>query len=169
MKGNIIETLMGALVILLAFGFVIFAYNSAGSNVSTKKSYSLIAKFEQADGISTGVDVKIGGIKIGAVTGQYLDPETYLATLTMAIDDKIKLPIDSSAQIVSEGLLGGKYIAIIPGAEDEMFKSKGEIKYTQSSVNLETLIGKFIFNSVESAKKDEGQSKSDSALPASTQ
>lgn len=157
MKRNVIETLVGALVLLVAGGFALFAYQNAGIS-RANDSYPLIAKFERADGIKPGSDVRIGGVKVGVVTAATLDSKSYLAQIELSLDTNIKLPTDSSAQIVSDGLLGGKYIALIPGADDAMLAAGGEITFTQSSVNLETLIGKMIFSDGDKkpAKKDTG-------------
>lgn len=145
---NVFETLLGAIVLCVAIGFIYFAYNSS-DRVFKSDSYHINAKFERADGITVGSEVRVGGIKIGAVTAESLEHETYLALIKMAVSNKIKLPQDSSAQIIGDGLLGNKYIAIIPGGEDDMLNNEDYIKYTQSTVNLESLIGKFIFSTVE--------------------
>ncbi|MBT3395750.1 MAG: MCE family protein, partial [Alphaproteobacteria bacterium] len=79
------------------------------------------------------------------VMTQELDPATYLAVVYMSIDDGIPVPVDSSAEIVSEGLLGGRYMAIVPGPSDEMLKAGGLIRFTQSSISIEQLLGQFAF------------------------
>lgn len=145
MKRNIIETVIGAFVLMVAAGFIFFAYSNVGTGVASD-SYTIFAQFERIDGLTNGSDVRVGGVKIGTVTKETLDPQTYLARVDMSIHNTVKLPKDSSAQIVSDGLLGSKYIAIIPGADEGMLAANEEIKYTQSSVNLETLIGKMMFS-----------------------
>lgn len=144
MGRNLIETLMGAVVILVAAGFTVFAYRSA--DLGAKVGYALSAKFEDVSGLSTGSDVRLGGIKIGSVTGQRLDPQTYSAVITMTIQEDVRIPSDSSAAVVSDGLLGSKFVSLTPGAEEAMLEDGGQISYTQSSVNFETLIGKFMFS-----------------------
>lgn len=152
---NLIETVMGAVVLILAAGFVFFAYKSG--NVAEVSGYNVSAKFDRADGVVTGSDVRVSGIKIGSVTAQAIDPQTFLAVIQMTINDEIKLPADSSAEIVSDGLLGGKYIAIVPGGDSENLKDNGQIQYTQSSVSIEQLIGKFMFSGDDKKKKEEGE------------
>jgi phospholipid/cholesterol/gamma-HCH transport system substrate-binding protein len=143
---NIIETLAGMFVLIVAAFFLWFAYT--GANMSNlKNNYTVIAKFSQASGISVGSDVRISGVKIGHVSKQYLDFTNFKAVLECSVNKDIKLPVDSSAAIVSDGLLGGKYVSIDIGADDVNLLDRQEIKFTQSSVNLETLIGKMIFNS----------------------
>lgn len=142
-----IETLIGALVLAVAAWFLMFFMkHNTGFSVS-KDRYNLIAKFEQADGVSVGTPVRIGGVKIGVITGEELDPNTYFAVITLSVDDKVKIPMDSTAKISSDGLIGTKYLSIVPGADDQMLVNNGELKYTQSSINLETLIGKMVFSS----------------------
>lgn len=155
MGKNIFETLMGAIVLVVAAGFVSIAYKSG--NVSSTDGYFLSAKFDRVDGLNIGSDVRISGIKVGSVVEQIVDPETYSAIIKVAIEDKYKLPKDSSAEISSESLLGGKYLSIVPGGDDKMLENGGEIQFTQSSVNLEQLLGKFVFGSADEKQKNEGE------------
>ena len=151
MNRNMIETLTGAFVLGVAAWFLVFFMeNNTGVSVS-RDHYELVAKFEQADGLSIGTPVRVGGVKVGVVTEEVLDPKSYFAVITISIDDNIKIPTDSIAKVASEGLVGGKYMSIIPGADDTMLAVGEEIRYTQSSISLETLIGKMVFSS----KKDD--------------
>lgn len=147
MNKNMIETLTGAFVLGVAAWFLMFFMDQNTGVSVAGNHYSLIAKFEQADGIAVGTPVKIGGVKVGVITDQELDPRTYFAVLKMSMNDKIKIPTDSIAKISSEGLIGGKYLSIVPGADDNMLGRNGEIKFTQSSISLETLISKMVFSS----------------------
>lgn len=147
MTRSMVETLLGALVIAVAIGFGIFAYSR--SNLETVRGYVIEAKFTRVDGLNEGSDVRIGGIKIGSVTDQSLDPVTFQAVIRMSIDRKYELPVDSLAAVVSDGLLGGKYLAVEPGGAEEIIEPGGSIKYTQSSVNIEELLGRFMFGSTE--------------------
>jgi phospholipid/cholesterol/gamma-HCH transport system substrate-binding protein len=116
MAGNLVETLVGAVVLAVAALFLGFAYNSTD---------------------------------MGAVVGQELDTKEYLAVVRLSLDPQVRLPEDSSAAVVSEGLLGGKYLSLTPGGADDMLEAGDEIQFTQPSVNLEELIGKFMFSAVE--------------------
>jgi phospholipid/cholesterol/gamma-HCH transport system substrate-binding protein len=147
MGKNLVETLMGAAVLVVAGMFLLFAYKTA--DLKPVRGYSVTAKFKAIDGVRLGTDIKISGIKVGSVVAQSLDPDTYEAVLTFAIDANVKLPTDTSAQVTSEGLLGGTYVALAPGAEDRMLVNGGEIKHTQSPVNIVQMLGRFIFNSAE--------------------
>ena len=127
----------------MAIGFIVFAYTRSG--VATVSGYEVSAAFNRVDGITNGSDVRIGGIKIGTVVDRELEPETFRAVLRMSIDESVELPTDSTAAVVSDGLLGGKFIDLQPGAEEALIKDGGRISYTQSSLLLEELIGKFAF------------------------
>ena len=148
MGRNLIETLMGAVVLVVAGLFLLFAYSS--TNVRPVRGYNVTAKFERVDGLSPGADVRLSGIKVGTVVGQKLEPNTYLAVVTLSIDAHVKVPVDTVVQITSEGLLGSNFVALVPGAEDKMVQPGGELRFTQAPVNLVQMIGKFIFNSAES-------------------
>jgi phospholipid/cholesterol/gamma-HCH transport system substrate-binding protein len=151
MKNNLFEVIVGTFVLISAIYFFIFSFKQ--SNISTKDSYKIIAEFDNIGDIGNGSDVKISGVKIGVVDSQSLNTQNYRAKLTLNINDNIELPTDSSAKIASSGLLGGKFIAIEPGADEEMLESGDVLIFTQSSVNFEELLGKFIFGS--KGKKDE--------------
>lgn len=144
MSRNIVETVLGAVVLIVAVGFLSWAYSR--SDVGDPGGYELFANFDRVDGLDTGADVRISGIKIGSVTSQQLDTTSYRATVGFTVKGDIELPSDSSAAIVSTGLLGGKYLALVPGAEDIMLVDGEEVAFTQSAVNLEDLIGQFIFS-----------------------
>jgi len=144
MQKNIVETLIGAIVLLAAATFLFFAYQKSG--VSVENGYKITAKFTNASGVALGSDVRIGGIKVGVVSDLGLDPKTYQALVTMQIRNSTKLPTDSSAAITGDGLLGGKFLQLTPGGDDEMLTNGGVIEYTQSAVNLEEMIGKFMFS-----------------------
>src|SRR5579859_4820470 len=148
MQRNAIEPILGALVLVAAFAFLVFAYNKAGQR--SFSGYPLTARFSSIDGLETGGDVRIGGVKIGQVTKIDIDPESYLAMVKFSVDPQIKLPVDSVASISTEGLLGGKYVGLEPGVSDNMLKPGGLITHTEASVSLEGLIGKFMYSGGDS-------------------
>lgn len=158
MKANLLEIAMGALVLFVFAFFIIFAYSSSQWHPAT--GYEVSAKFDRIDGLMRGSDVRLSGVKVGTVKEIKLDPTSYLAVVSISLAPDVHLPKDSVAEIVSDGLLGGKILALVPGGDDENIPSGGEIMYTQAAVSLESLIGKFMFNSQE--KKEEG----DQAIPA---
>ena len=148
MGGNVIETLVGAFVLVVAVAFVTFAVSR--TDVGAVQGYEVVANFDRIDGLSVGADVRVSGIKVGTVIEQTLDTETYFAVVRMSVDPAVRLPVDSSAAVISDGLLGGKFMALTPGAEEDMIEPGGKILYTQASISLEQLIGKFVFGGVDS-------------------
>jgi phospholipid/cholesterol/gamma-HCH transport system substrate-binding protein len=145
MTNNLFETLVGAFVIIAALAFFSYAYFETSSVKATDKTYTLVAKFSRIDGINPSSDVKISGVKIGKVNSIDLDHKSYQAILKFNILDSIKIPSDSLAEIVGNGLLGEKYINIQAGADTDFLEDGGQIEFTQSSVSLESIIGKFMF------------------------
>ena len=129
------ETILGAIVALVAVGFLSFAVMRAG-NADATGGYELWARFQRVDGINVGADVRMSGVKVGAVSKVGIDPQTYYAKVTMSVDPVVKLPDDSSARISSDGLLGGAYVSLEPGGSEAMLKKGGEILNTQGSVDI---------------------------------
>jgi phospholipid/cholesterol/gamma-HCH transport system substrate-binding protein len=154
MQRNAIEPILGALVLVAAVAFLVFAYNRAGNR--SFSGYPLTARFSSVDGLETGGDIRIGGVKVGQVTSITIDPATYLAQVDLSVAPNVKLPTDTVASIASDGLLGGKYVGLLPGSSDDMLKPGARITRTEASVSLENLIGQFIYSSTG------GSSKSDS-------
>lgn len=153
MKRNIIETVLGAVVLIVAVVFLGFSYSSA--NVGDVNGYEITADFTGIGGLNIGDPVQISGVKVGTISKIALKPDDYRARVTMEINDGIKISDDSSAFISSASLLGGKYMELQPGGSDEMLGAGGHIQYTQAPQNLEQLLGKFIFSMGE--KNGEGQ------------
>lgn len=144
MKGNLFEALIGAAVLAVAAVFLTFAFSN--SDIGSVQGYEVVAKFDRVDGLNVGSDVRLSGIKVGTVLEQTLDGESYLAIVRLSIDPAVRLPLDTSAEIVSESLLGGRFMALIPGGDIDMIEPGGEIRFTQGPVILENLIGQLIFN-----------------------
>jgi phospholipid/cholesterol/gamma-HCH transport system substrate-binding protein len=154
MKRNAVETVMGAVVLVAAALFLFFAYTT--SQLRVVSGYELTARFNRVAGLRDGTDVRISGIKVGSVTSQELDPKTFVAVVHMNIEPSIKLPVDTVALITSTGLFGDMYLEIDPGNEDAMIKPGGQIDHTQSPMNLEALIGQYIFSQGTQNKNDNG-------------
>ena len=145
MKRSVVETVLGAVVLLTAGIFLVFSYDEGEVGVGSG-GYAVTADFSGIGGLATGDDVQISGVKVGTVTAVDLVPESYLARVHMSIDSDFKLPTDTAALISSKSLLGGLYLALEPGAEEDMIPSGGRIQYTQAPQNLEQLLGQFIFS-----------------------
>ncbi|GAB0116815.1 outer membrane lipid asymmetry maintenance protein MlaD [Acidisoma sp. 7E03] len=143
-RRNAAEILAGFIVLVVAAGFL--AYALATSGTAGVPGYQVSAEFDRIDGLAVGSDVRMAGVKIGTVTATSIDPKTYLATVDFTVQKDIALPTDSSAAIASQSLLGGKYLALVPGGSETMIKPGGHITVTQGSVSLEDLLGKFIFS-----------------------
>ena len=143
MGRNVIETVMGAVVLLVAGMFVYVAYNKA--QVGTVQGYPVEAAFFKVGGLNPGSDVRINGIKVGSVVGRRLDAETFDAVVTMTIADGIRLPADSIATVASEGLLGGKYVRLEPGTDERVIDPGGRLENTRDYRSLEDQVGEIIF------------------------
>jgi phospholipid/cholesterol/gamma-HCH transport system substrate-binding protein len=144
MKRNLLETLLGAVVLIVAIVFLVFAYSA--SQLGDESGYELVARFDRVDGLQRGNDVRIGGIKVGTVVDQTLDPQTYRAMVRFTMREDVEVPADSSVAVASDGLLGGKYLSLVPGGDVEMLAAGDEVTLTQSAINFEDLIGHFIFS-----------------------
>ena len=147
MKENKLEVIIGAAVLTVALGFVVFLFQSTGLSVSNSKHYELKADFRSADGIHVGTDVRLAGVKVGTVSDLSLNVETYRAEAELAIENAVDIPEDSALTVSSEGLLGGNFIEIIPGASYEYMQPGDEFLDTQGSVSLISLLLKFVSGS----------------------
>ena len=143
MGKNLVETVMGAVVLAIAGFFLAFAYNT--SDLRKVQGYEIMARFNSVEGLSPGSDVRIGGVKVGSVSAQHLDPKDYRAVVVMSILSNIKIPVDSEASVTSDGLLGANYVRISPGHENASLEPGGEISKTHDVVDLEQLMGRVIF------------------------
>jgi len=143
MGRNLIETVMGAVVLLVAGLFVFFAYDLA--QVDTARGYEIKANFLRVGGLTRGSDVRISGIKVGTVLDARLDPTTFDAVVTLAMAPDVQLPIDTQASIDSDGLLGGKYVRLEPGQAAERIANGGTIVKTKDFRSLEDQVGEIIF------------------------
>ena len=144
MQRNMLETVMGAIVLLTAVAFVSLAYEAA--NIRGTDGYELEAEFGATGGLSVGDDVRISGIKIGRISRQELDPVTYAARIVISLDERIRIPVDSSARITAASLLGGNYLELIPGADEDMMQPGAVIYDTRDPVSLTDLLGKAVFS-----------------------
>jgi phospholipid/cholesterol/gamma-HCH transport system substrate-binding protein len=157
MRENVVETLIGAVVLAIAGLFLFYAYTSSGARERID-GYEVSASFDRIDGLLIGGDVRLSGIKIGTITGLDLDPEFYNAKVRFRVASAVKLPEDSSAKVATEGLLGGSYLAIEPGGSETMLAPGGEIKHTQGSVNILDLFAQAIFSATgQSGEKAPGK------------
>ena len=144
MQSNFVETLIGAVVLAIASVFLYYAYSV--SDFGAGNGYRVKAEFDRVDGLATGSDVRMSGIKVGTVVSQEINPQTYYAVVTIALSNDIPIPADTSAKITSEGLLGSNYVALVPGGSEEYLGDGDEIQFTQGSVDLIGLVGQAVFS-----------------------
>ena len=138
-----VETIMGIVVVAVAAFFMFFAYRV--SDLQVVKGYNLTARFLKVGGLNVGSDVRINGIKVGTVVAQTLNNQDYEAEVKMSIAPNIKLPVDSTAIIVSDGLVGDKLIKIEPGKDQKMLADGDIIAKTKDFKTLEDMVGQIIF------------------------
>lgn len=164
MGRNVIETVLGAVVLIAAAFFLTFAFKS--SSFEKIDGYTVTANFSRADGLKNGSDVMLNGVKIGTVLDQNLitevGAEQYLVRVTMSIRDDVDLPFDTMAMIANESLLGGRYMSLEVGVEEDMLPKdgSGKITQTQPPMRLDDLIGQLIY-STKSDKKTASATTSD--------
>ena len=150
MAENVTEVVAGAAVLAVALGFLVYAGQHTGYATTDSGSYSLKASFRSVEGVKVGTDVRLAGVKVGSITDLTLEPDTFLAKATLAINDTIHLPDDSAILISSEGLLGGNFVELSPGGSIDNFEPGDEIEDTQGAVSLISLLMKFVSSGSDS-------------------
>ena len=145
MSNNIVETVIGAVVIAIAAIFLIFAYRTA--DIAPSSGYKLTAKFEKIDGVAVGADVRMSGIKIGSVISTELEQPSYLALVHMNVANEVEVPADSAIRVLTDGLLGDTFLSVDPRGDDAMLKAGESFRFAQGSVNLIDLVGQAIYSS----------------------
>lgn len=146
-----VETIMGIVVIFVAAFFLYFAYQV--SDLQVVKGYDINARFLKVGGLNVGSDVRINGIKVGTVIAQNLDPEDYVADVKLSISSNIQLPKDSVVSIVSDGLVGNKFIKIEPGKSKEFLQNGYTVANTKDFKTLEDMVGEIIFMVTDNGDK----------------
>lgn len=146
-----VETIMGTVVIFVAAFFLYFAYQV--SDLQVVKGYDINARFLKVGGLNVGSDVRINGIKVGTVIAQNLDPEDYVADVKLSISSNIQLPKDSVVSIVSDGLVGNKFIKIEPGKSKEFLQNGDTVANTKDFKTLEDMVGEIIFMVTDNGDK----------------
>jgi len=151
MGRNVIETILGAVVLMVAGFFIVFAYSSA--DLRKVDGYEITALFPMVDGLKEGGDVKINGVKVGSILSMNLitksGDDQYLVDIKLSILPSIDIPTDSIAMASTESLLGGKYLSIEIGVDDEIIPKDGTgiLSRTQAPMRLDDLIGQLIYSS----------------------
>ena len=146
-----VETIMGIVVIFVAAFFLYFAYQV--SDLQVVKGYDINARFLKVGGLNVGSDVRINGIKVGTVIAQNLDPEDYVADVKLSISSNIQLPKDSVVSVVSDGLVGNKFIKIEPGKSKEFLQNGDTVANTKDFKTPEDMVGEIIFMVTDNGDK----------------
>jgi phospholipid/cholesterol/gamma-HCH transport system substrate-binding protein len=158
MKHSKTEFLAG-LFVLLGLAAIAYLTVKLGSGATVQGgSYSVEARFANAGGIHPGCSVLLSGVTVGRVESVRMETSDYSAIVVIRIISLLKLPTDSMASVKTSGLIGDKYIALSPGAESEYLKPHDRITLTESAVDLESLIGKMAFGSVDKEKNSKENS-----------
>lgn len=140
---NTAEILTGGAVLAIAVGFFFYAGQISGLS-NSGGSHAYWASFRSVEGISVGTDVRLAGVKVGAVSGLELNLQTFRADTHFTVDNTIELPEDTAIIIASEGLLGGSFMELLPGGSPFNLEAGAEIEDTQSPVSLLNLLMKFV-------------------------
>lgn len=155
MQVRTIEIWVGVFVAAgLAALFMLAMQVSNLTVVGDDKGYTISARFENISGLKVRSPVTMAGVRIGRVTAIDFDPQTFQAVVSMRIGAAYdQLPVDTSAAVLTSGLVGEKYVGLDAGGDMDVLKDGGEIKLTQSTLVLEQMIGKFLFDKAESGKQ----------------
>jgi phospholipid/cholesterol/gamma-HCH transport system substrate-binding protein len=147
-----IETLVGLFVLLGIAGTVFLALKAANlASFSAGDTYAVTAKFDNIGGLKVRAPVRSAGVTVGRVTSISLDAKTYQGLVRIEVDRQVQFPKDSSARILTAGLLGDQYVGLEPGGDEKNLAAGDVITQTQSAVVLESLIGQFLFNKAADA------------------
>ena len=147
-----IEILVGLFVMLGLAAVVFLALKAANlTTLSNGDTYTLIARFDNIGGLKARAPVRAAGVVVGRITSINLDPKSYQGVVTMEVRRDISFPKDSSAKILTAGLLGDQYVGLEPGGELDNLAPGATVKQTQSAVVLENLIGQFLFSKAAEA------------------
>ena len=142
MKGQVLETIIGSFVMIIA-GLVVFSVMTSSEDIFPHEYETTYhASFFDISGIKVGSQIRLAGVNVGRVVEVYLDKETYSAEIVLAIDEKIKIPEDSEVIITSEGLLGSNFVSITPGGSEDFLSPDGKFIYSQGALNLNSLLQK---------------------------
>lgn len=141
---------VGLFVLLGALALVFLALQAGNlSSFSFARSYTLTADFDNIGGLKARAPVKSAGVVVGRVKGITLDDQTFKAVVSLDMEENYQFPKDTSASILTSGLLGEQYIGLTAGGDEQNFADGGKIRYTQSAVVLENLISQFLYNTAE--------------------
>ncbi len=148
MKQTRLELIVGAFVLLGLAAVAYLTIQLGAKSLLGRDTYSLEARFTSVSGLNTGSNVVLAGVPVGRVDAIRVEPSDYTAIVTFRVQSGIQLPTDSMASVKTTGLIGDKFVALSPGADETFLKPGSRITMTESAVDLESLIGKMAFGSV---------------------
>jgi phospholipid/cholesterol/gamma-HCH transport system substrate-binding protein len=149
---RLLEMIVGAFVILgvMAVFFLTMRVSDLSGRTGSQDGFAVQAHFENIGGLKVGAAVSMAGVRVGRVTGIQIDPQTFEAVVTLQLGSRYNyLPDDSNASILTAGLLGEQYIGLTPGGSERPLQAGDTIKFTQSALILEQIIGQFLFSKAE--------------------
>jgi phospholipid/cholesterol/gamma-HCH transport system substrate-binding protein len=147
MRNRVIEVIVGLFMVLAFFALIFLAFEVSGVSFTSQKTYFITADFDDIGSLKVRAPVQVSGVTVGRVSDISLDPKTFRARVTLEVSTQYNnLPIDTSASIFTQGILGSNYIALAPGYETENLKAGGHIDTTHSALILENLIGQLLFS-----------------------
>jgi phospholipid/cholesterol/gamma-HCH transport system substrate-binding protein len=150
MERKTIDIWVGLFVVAGIAAFLVLALKvSSMDAVTSADSYRLVAGFDNIGGLKPMAPVKSAGVLVGRVTEVDFDDKRYEARVTMRIDNRYKFPADTSAAVLTAGLLGEQYIGLEAGGDDKPLKDGDRVKLTQSAVVLESVIGQFLYGKAQ--------------------
>jgi phospholipid/cholesterol/gamma-HCH transport system substrate-binding protein len=140
MQRNVLETVMGAVVLLAAAAFLFIVYSAAGVSEASG-GYHVVMRLDQGGSIAPGTDVRAAGVKVGSVVKQEFDAKAFQAVITLDVEQRVQLPTDSSANVDQDGLLGNSYVNLQLGSDDTMMKEGDTFRYATGALSLGKIIG----------------------------
>ncbi|MES1152194.1 MAG: MlaD family protein [Dongia sp.] len=155
MQRNVLETVMGAVVLLAAAAFLYIVYGASGVSAPSS-GYHLIMRLDSGGSITPGTDVRAAGVKVGTVVKQEFDPKNFQAVITLDIDKNVQIDTDASANVDQDGLLGNSFVAVQLGGDDTMMKDGDTFKHATGALSLSRLIGAVVSPTGGGDKKDDG-------------
>ena len=163
------ETMVGVFVLLGMAGLVFLALKAANlGSFSSGDTYALSAKFDNIGGLKVRAPVRSAGVTVGRVTGITLDRKTFMGVVSLELNRDVQFPKDSSARILTSGLLGDQYVGLEPGGDEKNLQAGDTITQTQSAVVLESLISQFLFNKASDSGSPTAHPATTPAAPAAT-
>ena len=153
---KVVELWVGLFMVITFAALLFLALHASDRNSlwQTQPGIKIYADFDNISGLRVRAPVRMAGVRIGSVVGLQLNPKTYRARVTLSIDTKyLDLPNDTTASVMTEGLLGSKYVKLIPGFSPDLITTGGTIARTQSAMVLEDLVSHFLFSSAEKGSK----------------